>query len=606
MNEKVQPVERRVAEIRGRLSAFLAGNEDYVLIARHFKDTSKDRDITGDVEDLLSLVHQPPVSGWCEECCGHDLKWRDERGECNYAANPDHLPRGHRCVIPATGATTEREEAKASIDHENRTRFMEHFWMKVEPHYIRKHGHPPPEQSALWELLQFVVNTLEPIAATDPRCSICGLTQHGFKEDQDHEFVATTGTSVGEQPDVCWHCKVVLSHVPKPRCEDCPEECDVEGCEADGCTTAPAAKDGRSGFKCLWPNAPHTAFCDGSQHGDAATTGETAQFDRDFEAWQEKMKANIERTEQSEILTAEDYNIRINARDDDPPSTIAPGEGAKEVDGARRCGFCLKSEREVETLVKAYVYICNECQALSPTEPTQAGVEADLISRKAAIEIAQARLKDVPDTVDLEADRSLFAAGYLAAAGSIKAALERAAPAEAGEVERLSGLAESQRLSHQEDSSMTKDYDGFRAGMLRAAEMARNEFKRAPEAAKGDDCVWMGGYESACDHLSVVIAQAAVIDSVRIAGAQPDWQYHIALLLPDGGVDDQALLKIYQVVEHELRVAHSTTIQSCIDIVNRASVIPFDEVPYVSRDEVLERLEALVKGEGEDGPNVES
>ena len=89
---------------------------------------------------------------------------------------------------------------------------------------------------------------------------------------------------------------------------------------------------------------------------------------------------------------------------------------------------------------------------------------------------------------------------------------------------------------------MTKDYDGFRAGMLRAAEMARNEFKRAPEAAKGDDCVWMGGYESACDHLSVAIAQAAVIDSVRIAGAQPDWQYHIALLLPDEGIEDKALL----------------------------------------------------------------
>jgi ferredoxin len=99
---------------------------------------------------------------------------------------------------------------------------------------------------------------------------------------------------------------------------------------------------------------------------------------------------------------------------------------------------------------------------------------------------------------------------------------------------------------------MTNSYDGFRAGMLRAAEMARQEFKRAPEAAKGNDCVWMGGYESACDHLSVVIAQAAVIDSVRAAGAQPDWQYHIALLLPDGAVDDQALLKIYQVVEHEL------------------------------------------------------
>lgn len=109
-----------------------------------------------------------------------------------------------------------------------------------------------------------------------------------------------------------------------------------------------------------------------------------------------------------------------------------------------------------------------------------------------------------------------------------------------------------------------KNYDGFRAGMLRAAEIARNEFKQAPEAAKGHDCVWMGGYESACDHLSIVIAQAAVIDSVRIAGAQPDWQYHIALLLPDGGIEDQALLKIYQVVEHELRTARADAIGECV------------------------------------------
>lgn len=101
---------------------------------------------------------------------------------------------------------------------------------------------------------------------------------------------------------------------------------------------------------------------------------------------------------------------------------------------------------------------------------------------------------------------------------------------------------------------MTKNYDDFRAGMLRAVEMCRNEFKRAPEAAKGHDCVYMGGYEDACDHLSAVIAQAAVIDSVRIAGPQPDWQYHISLLLPEG-IEDVTLLKIFQVVEHELRAA---------------------------------------------------
>lgn len=52
-------------------------------------------------------------------------------------------------------------------------------------------------------------------------------------------------------------------------------------------------------------------------------------------------------------------------------------------------------------------------------------IDTDLISRKDAIEIAKARLRDVPEHIDLETDRNAFAAGYLAAAGSIKAALER-------------------------------------------------------------------------------------------------------------------------------------------------------------------------------------
>jgi hypothetical protein len=34
----------------------------------------------------------------------------------------------------------------------------------------------------------------------------------------------------------CWHCgDVLIGPLPKPRCESCPDECDVEGCEAPGC-----------------------------------------------------------------------------------------------------------------------------------------------------------------------------------------------------------------------------------------------------------------------------------------------------------------------------------------------------------------------------------
>lgn len=59
--------------------------------------------------------------------------------------------------------------------------------------------------------------------------------------DGGHDLTAYGPPTGEDEPrDVCWHCKVVLSSAPKPRCEDCPDECDVEGCDADGCATSPA------------------------------------------------------------------------------------------------------------------------------------------------------------------------------------------------------------------------------------------------------------------------------------------------------------------------------------------------------------------------------
>lgn len=71
------------------------------------------------------------------------------------------------------------------------------------------------------------------------------------------------------------------------------------------------------------------------------------------------------------------------------------------------------------------VQVLNVIKSNAATIASPTGAESDLISRKVAVEIADARLKDVPDTVDLEADRNSFAAGYVSAAGSIKAALLR-------------------------------------------------------------------------------------------------------------------------------------------------------------------------------------
>lgn len=39
-----------------------------------------------------------------------------------------------------------------------------------------------------------------------------------------------------EQADTrCWHCGLMLIGVARPRCEQCPAECDVEGCDRPGC-----------------------------------------------------------------------------------------------------------------------------------------------------------------------------------------------------------------------------------------------------------------------------------------------------------------------------------------------------------------------------------
>jgi hypothetical protein len=34
---------------------------------------------------------------------------------------------------------------------------------------------------------------------------------------------------------VCWHCLDCVTVPARTRCEHCPEECDVEGCDAPGC-----------------------------------------------------------------------------------------------------------------------------------------------------------------------------------------------------------------------------------------------------------------------------------------------------------------------------------------------------------------------------------
>lgn len=98
-------------------------------------------------------------------------------------------------------------------------------------------------------------------------------------------------------------------------------------------------------------------------------------------------------------------------------------------DAAPPCGARTAEYQTEEEAIKAW-------NTRAPASAAPVVDNNELISRRDAIEIANARLEDVPDSVDLEADRSLFAAGYLAAAGSIKAGLQRTAAATAAPVEQ--------------------------------------------------------------------------------------------------------------------------------------------------------------------------
>jgi hypothetical protein len=60
--------------------------------------------IAAEIDRLRRATVPTESSERCNECCGHDVRFRDERGECQYNANPDKLPCGHKCVFPASTA----------------------------------------------------------------------------------------------------------------------------------------------------------------------------------------------------------------------------------------------------------------------------------------------------------------------------------------------------------------------------------------------------------------------------------------------------------------------------------------------------------------------
>jgi hypothetical protein len=57
------------------------------------------------------------------------------------------------------------------------------------------------------------------------------------REALAREMVHAAMEAKKPEPDpVCWHClDVLIPDTQRPRCERCPDECDIEGCEAPGC-----------------------------------------------------------------------------------------------------------------------------------------------------------------------------------------------------------------------------------------------------------------------------------------------------------------------------------------------------------------------------------
>lgn len=81
----------------------------------------------------------------------------------------------------------------------------------------------------------------------DHDCDCHGWEARSFLIEAANRYAATAAPQQSDARPSCWHCGVVLAYAPKLRCEDCPDECDVEGCDELGCapatpTAAPSTK----------------------------------------------------------------------------------------------------------------------------------------------------------------------------------------------------------------------------------------------------------------------------------------------------------------------------------------------------------------------------
>jgi outer membrane murein-binding lipoprotein Lpp len=239
-----------------------------------------------------------------------------------------------------------------------------------------------------------------------------------FRNAGDALLVATTG-------DIDYLLSLIPVSSSERRCGECGH---VDAIDPHGRCMSVYYDAGGSlvycGCKCVFP----------------ASTKETAeQFERDFAAWQRKVNESIEATRQSEILTAEDFNIRINARADDPALAMAPAPKEHIVE----CGVWTDPNAA-----------CTCIESDTPTAAATAEIDRLTSELKAVQERAASEISELAVAVtDLKFE--LYNAGF--------------------EIEQLN--AEVERLRNQRDSA--------RANAINEALIAVEDLRKAyPESLR--------------------------------------------------------------------------------------------------------------------------
>ncbi len=136
---------------------------------------------------------------------------------------------GHRKAAGYVGFWKEDEEKAEALGYK---RYAE------RPHVFHSKTQPLHKLTEVWAERTGLVAELERMREQNKTHPI-HMTSEAYKllADMAQELVSS-------RRDICWHCQVCLAQDgPRPRCTECPDECDIEGCAEPGCTGTPPRSD---------------------------------------------------------------------------------------------------------------------------------------------------------------------------------------------------------------------------------------------------------------------------------------------------------------------------------------------------------------------------